>query len=514
VAQLFNVQPERDNPILGIVRNVKSKDVDPNAWLSLLNFGIRDGLLQKTGGWTQLPNNVDGVASFIQPLPFPDGSIRTIIGTTKGLFDLGGDNELTQITDFVPTIAAAERWRADYLLSHWWFTNKADGLLKLASAGGATREDSGGYKGRDILQFENHLVLANLASVETDGPQSFVGSGLANADTEEVAWDVTDINSDAVLKRIPDNGDVIQAIRRKVGQMAVYKESNIDLVTYLGGGDVYGRGPIIDTVGVQSAFSVIPVGDQIGDQDAFVGQTNLHLYDGNVARPFGDRIWTYWNGLIDHLAIQNVYTVRNRVAKEIYFIFKGTGAAGYTQALVWNWQYDSFALRDLPFQALGFRLKAGASAGLTFDQVPGVMDDANFLFETASSLQDFELVGADANGNLFVLDDATVQANGADIVAVAESGDTCHGSLSFVKLVNGMYIDAIADSGDNPLALWVCGRMSLDEPIVWEGPYTYDGGGRLDFFASGIWLRYKFVKTGGSLQMGGYYPSVRITSQR
>jgi hypothetical protein len=134
--------------------------------------------------------------------------------------------------------------------------------------------------------------------------------------------------------------------------------------------------------------------------------------------------------------------------------------------------------------------------------------------DDAVNLQDYKIVGAAADGKLYEIEaDGALDADGAAIVSTLESGDTDFGDPVRTKTVCGMFLDVPRITGQT-LQLYVSARRTLSDAIEWKGPFVYRGRGRMDFMATGVWFRFKFVKSGGDFALRGYHPLWQLRGER
>jgi hypothetical protein len=498
--------PERrDPPILGIVRDLPSERIPPSAWLTAHNVVFRNGQIEKVKGWKRLGQAVDGRTSLIAGIVFPDGTKKNIVATDANIYSLASDDTPTKLND--AALGAAARWRMDYLLGKWYFANDSTDLLSLEASGALTAIDTGGRQGAHLAQYADHLILGNLGNATTDGPQSYLGSGLANADD----WNDMNPASDSILQIAPENGDKVQDLRRVGDYCALMKENSIQTLSYIGDQFVYRREIRETGTGLAAAYSVTTIREGL----PYVGQDNFYLFNGASNQDFGSRIWRWFMDQIKANGLGDIYATRDLRFKEIPFVFKSTDASDYDKALVWNWQYNAFSTRDMPFVALGFRIKPEA-IGKTFDEITEPMDTLNYSFENSSTaLEDFELVAADKDGNLYLLDEVETKADGVNIAMELESGDSDSGDPMRCKMIGGMLLDVPVLTGDEPLQIWAAGRRGLGDVVTWRGPFNYVvGSGRVDFFSSGFYNRYKFTKADGECVIRNYAPLVRPRGER
>ena len=497
---------ERRSPILGIIRDTPSELLDDRAWLTLRNWCVRDGQLQKVPGWTRGTGSIlGGSCNFVRSLFYPSGNLVTIVGTPNYLYRFS-DGEFHQL-NAESFNGGNEGWDVDYLAGKWWFTNRLAGLHSLDDGGNnVVHVPSGGVNGQNICQYENHLILGNLTSVNNDGPHSIASSDLKDPTDWNFPADEDDnADTEAGILKFPDGGPV-QRLLRSADWLTIYKETAIQLLSYRGGIPPYRRGTRITNTGALSGRSIVDMGDRHG----FIGQDNFYFFTGAALRDFGNRIWSYFTTLAKSDALQFAYGLADFRFKEVLFCFQSALGTGYDLALVYNCQYDSFSVRDWPFTAAGFAARESSLQALpTFDEITDPMDSLGAMEAKIINAKDFAILAGDGSGATYILDESNFTANGTAIVALGETGDTAFGQFNRLKIMNGIYVDTPRITG-TPLEVFVCGRNELHEPLTWSGPYKVCNG-IARFFSHKRFHRFVFVKWDGECHLRSYAPLWKAT---
>jgi hypothetical protein len=486
---------------LSIIRNDRPERIGLGGWLTAHNVAARNGALVKCTGWSDRGETVDGVPNLILPARFND-TIQTIIGTNRWLYRYADDGTLQKINASEFAAAETERWQADYELGQWYFTNFTDGLqrydggenFEAVATGGS---DANGIRGAFLTQFLHHLILANLAGADSFGAHQFLGSGLKVAD-----WATDDANSDATLDDIPDDATAFRGVRRLPGGLALYKETAIYFASYIGLPNVYQIDQRVAGKGLLAPYSLV----DNGQAHIFVGQDDILGFSGGQPQEIGARIWSWWQDQIEPGQRHQVYAFHDprKDSKEIHFVYHALGASAYTRALTWNYLHNSFTTRDLPFSAIGFAAKSTVP---TFAQLAGTpMSEIGPLLPAVNT-QDFELVGAKADGTLYTFSDNTHNADG-DLLTMELQTGTVGGGMQ-ARACGGVLLQ-VAELTGSPLQVFVSGRKSLGDPLNWKGPFLFRGDrDRVNCIVTGRYHDFKFIKPGGRCELRGFAPLFR-----
>lgn len=508
----FKAQPQR--PLTGgIVQNAPSELLGPGQFLQAHNFQFRLGQAQKVATWTPTGKMVTGRPSLIGVTPFPVGGEQSVIGSSDGLWTIDDALNLTSLLPLGANATKGEPWHADYMMGKWYFTTIATGVYGWAGSGtpGVLTTP---HNGADIAQFNLHILLANLGVGSSDAPLSVEGSNLGDA-TDWTHDLTTTPAGEHTLLEVPEGGDAIQRILRLANYLAIYKTKSIHLLSY-GGPDIYSRQVISEQNGLVAPQAL--AWTQAGH--FYLGSDDLYMFNSAPPTPFASRVWKWWTAQVDVSNMSNVFAFHNVLWKEIWFVYQPTGASGYdfsgARALVYNYEYDVFSTRDMPFTAIGFvrspsTTNAPVQTPPSFESLPGpmgslILTPTQAIIPNVSELE-YRIIGADSIGNLSVLDNAFGAGD-----ATLETGDTLYGDPANLSMLNGLDLEAPVLTGT--LQVWVCARMSLADPVAYAGPYTISTATtthrRVDFMATGRWFRFKFVSPAGSdVTLRGFAPRSR-----
>lgn len=496
-------------PTLGLILNQPEHRLDPRAWVTARNVRFKKGAVEKRVGWSALAttgDTVSGAISLIGSARWNNNTLSGFIGSNAGLFRLQYDDSITQLNAAPFLAATTDRWDTDQWFNTRIFTNYVDYVQKWADDAASVSALGGTPPvAKSCAVHANHLLLGNIYEGGDPSPISVHNSHIG--DIED--WNEANPANEADLFPLTEGDGHIRKLMRLGNSVVAYKDHGIHVLNYGGPDLLYVTSMIAANRGCLSGYSVV----DRGTEHLFIGQDNLYVFDGSTPRPFGDRVWQWLRDDIDPDHKLLVWAFHHRAAREVYWCYRSnSGGDTDDTALVWNYDHDSFSVLDWPFFATGYVYRTPAAPN--FDEVNVPMNDIGYSFDTMTGLADLSVIGGDANGNLYIAqdDDSYTKADGNNVTATLESGDMDFGSMDDVKILNGMYIDATTVGG--PLSIYVGVRDSLAEEIRWMGPYTYTSDaatitGRVNFIASGRWIRFKFTQSLGWFQLREYAPQVR-----
>ena len=512
-------------PILGIVKNVPAESIDPRAFVTAHNVVFRDGQVQKVRGWDVPKQTVGGSVNFIKAVRFSSSSHVTMVGTNLNMYQYSaqGMTSLNAGNFIMPSI---KRWDADYLYNQWYFTNQSDGLwswngsglmINLGAQGGTSGLDAIN-RAQYIAQFQNHILLGNISTNDAEGRYTIAGSSLLDTSLTPPINFTQDVNSDAIVFEVPEDASSIQSMKRLLNQLVIYKENSIHLLNYVGTGLEYNKTQVVTNVGVLAPASVL----DLGDRHVYVGTDNLYQFNGSSNQAFGDRVWQFLNDDANtSYGPAVIWAFLDQRYREVIFAYiDATGEDKFNKALIWNYQYDSFSTRDFPFSAVGYVAATGFDPPISDLMSIGGANNLPISAQTTplgqsnTTQQKFALLAGDQLGNLYTLDDpgtSIYDAAGTPIIATLETGDMNFGTQEQLKICSGVDLYCPSVTG-TPLQVWVSARKMLSDAIEWQGPYLLNNPDNrgVDFFATGVWFRFKFVKNDGSFKLDGWAPRVQV----
>jgi len=438
-----------------------------------------------------------GVINLITRARFWDGSEQAIIGTNQFLYRISDTGSLIPINASQFNAPPEIVWETANLLNEYYFTNGLNQIQRWAGGFSATLNLTGTPpRSTHISEFENHLVLGRLVVPATgNSPLAFAGSGLGNP----IDWDTTDPDSDAIIELVPEGSDPVKKVIRLGNHLAIYKEFSIHLLTYIGLPFVYERSQLVPWMGTVASGSVVPV----ADTHYFIGQDNIYKLTTTGIKDIGTAVWPLFDKMILPEFRQRIVGFHHIKQQEIIWGFRSVAGGGLPDlALVYNYRYDSFSMRDFPYSAAGY-IKPVLAISDIWDTDTQEWDlDFSTWDEGSSNLSDLIAMVGDENGNLSLFEEPNIES---DFPSELESGDWDGGDENRIKIIRGLKVDIKALTG-SALKISIGERNSLDDSILWNGPVDYTGGGEVDLIAKGRWLRFKFEKEDGHYLMGSYTP--------
>lgn len=356
--------------------------------------------------------------------------------------------------------------------------------------------------------FQNFLVALNVTKGSVNYPYMVKWSHPADPGTVPTSWDETDATKLTGEQTISQSGGFLVDCLPLAGQNIIYKEDSIWAMRLAGSQFVFSFIELSSSTGLLAPDCV----KEFYGQHFVVGQTDIVLFDGSRIRSISTkkvRDWFYAALHPNHWDKTKVSI--NYGLQEATIAFVGVGAtSGYlTKALIWNWDTDTWTLKELPdvsFIEFGRVVTAAEEA---FDDASGTFDSDFGYFNSSANTSpvDLRTIMAKAySSSEFLLADSTYADRGTPYTSLLErtglpvAGQSLDGSLvidaASVKFVRALFPKISAPSSMT-LQISIGMQDTLNGPVTWDGPHDFIVGTdvKVDVAISGKFLCLRFEDT-------------------
>ena len=251
---------------------------------------------------------------------------------------------------------AAENWAATVIGGVLIMTNKVDDPQYWALAAGVPAtaqkmQDLNNWPAstecKSIRSFRSFLVALNVTKSSVKYPRLVKWSTEAATQTTPTSWDETSATVDAGEYELADSkGEILDGLQLEDNFM-IYKEDSIYSMQYVGTPFIFSFRQISPTIG---AIAKNCVAEYPGGHAIF-GNGDFYVNDGRTIKPIlPPKLRSYVFSTIDGDAISRSFVVADYGRSEMLFCFSQDG--GVTgqpdRAIVWNWNQNTFTIRNLP----------------------------------------------------------------------------------------------------------------------------------------------------------------------
>jgi len=489
---------------VGVVKDQLPHELPPEALSDVLNVRFADGAIRKVKGRSQQLGTPQVAPLWLLPWNEPSGYKWIYAGTAQvWMTTLGGTH--TNITRY--TTNPGDN---DYTASSTsvWSGGVLNGVPILNHDGGSDYPQrwnpstqrlqdldnwpSGAYC-RIIRPFQNFLVALDLTEGGTRYPYRVRWSDVADPGTVPGSWNEADPTTLAGTQELADTAGYVVDGLALGRSFVIYKEDSIYLMTPTGNFVYPFR---FDRVTTVMGILAPRCAKEFNKMHFLVGNNDIVVFDGQRVQSVTRsrvRRWFYQN--LDPAYSRRVFVVADYVFHEMLVCFpqQGTTTGFADTALVWNWEEDTWSVRELPNVAhIGYGqldLTGGdsfdASAGVTFDNDTGPfgfggLDPVSLrlvgaVYDTTSPkllyLRDDSYT--DEAGNAYT---SRVERLGLAVAGRARSGEPKVDPAA-IKFVRRVYPKVSWSGGTPPtLNIYVGGQDTPDGSVTWQGPFTFNPG--------------------------------------
>ena len=483
----------------GLIADQPPQEVPVNGWTDCLNVRFRGGCLERVAGHRQVFTTPSVTPMFVYP--YQSLGKRYWVHCSASAVYVDDGTTRTDITGPALTGTTADRWTGCVLNGILVLNNGVDSPMywngdtgtNLAVLPGWTA----GWTARSIVAFKFFLVAIGFNDGTTDYPHLLKWSTEAEPGSVPTSWDNTDPTKLAEERDIAETTDTVVDGLVLGDGLLIYKEQSIYAARFVGGTYVFEtrRVPGGDGMLTKGCACVTPRGHLV------LGNGDLMLVDG-INEPqsiVADRLrdWLF-RTQIDTTQYSKCFVVANPSLNEAWVCYPATGQEYCTRALIWNWESNTFGLRELPNVNHASSGLLEYTAGNSWDADSDSWDSD----DTAWNQDEFgptepRLIMASNDGKLFLADSGTT-FDGTAISAFAEHEGMAFDAPDGYKLIKSVIPRVDASTG-TVLSIKAGGAANAEVAPSYSTPASYTVGTtyKADLFASGRFLSLHISSSGG-----------------
>ncbi|MEK9819843.1 MAG: hypothetical protein VW443_09695 [Pseudomonadales bacterium] len=367
-----------------------------------------------------------------------------------------------------------------------------------------------------IGTFKSHIIgMGTVASNRSSANPYRVWWSTAMGAYEQVGSGINEVNQFDYMDDTKDAGDFeLNETRGKIiggAQLGdgfmVYKEDCAYVMNYIGQPFIFGFKVMAKDVGLlnKRALAVFDGGH------VFVGINDVHLNNGQSIVPLlADKLQTKMFLDMNQDMYQRVFVVSGKKTTEFVVFWPSADATkSCDRGIIWNWLTNTLTLFDpqnpINHACEGIAPKERSKVwGPVLDfpdlytEYGGTWDEATTKWnEDNYGMIAQHLVLADGVNKKFYQTHSGEKADTEDMFSWVERTGYDLGDPGGVKFVRAVY-PKMEVQGTNTVDVYVCGQMSPDSPVAWEGPYPFnpDTQSKVSCRVSGKYFGVKFQTTG------------------
>ena len=503
---IFNVSSAGS---IGIVKDIESQELPPEAWTDGVNVRFDDGKVYKVDGYSSIFTPSVSDANWITPVQTKTDIYWAYCGTDDiYVYRPSADthHKITRAAG-VYTGTAAARWNGGVLGTVGIFNNGTDVPQSWNPALHGTLLVNlpnwpSGVTAKVIRPYKNFLVGLDITKSGSTYPQMVKWSNPAEAGAVPTTWDQTDTSQNAGEVILADTGGFLVDCLPMRDVNIVYKDSEVYGMQFIGGQLVFRFNQILKTSGLIAQGCA----KEFKGQHFVIANDDIILFNGNDAESIIDRrLARTVFAEIDSTNYANCFVVPNYSQMEMWFCYPQGGDTYATKAAIWNWRENTWGFRDLPTTPYISFGVYGAGTLNNWDTDSNAWDTDNTFWGSQNYNPTIsELIGI-ATGNGYKMND-THQAAGTDITSWVERTNLPLGGHQGKVMVTAVY-PRVELGASSTLSVYVGEHNAIEDPVTWSGPFTFTPGTdyKVDCRVTGRYIAIKFEFPGdNSGNLSGY----------
>lgn len=455
-------------PLGGHILDIESAEL-PDQVLSLAkNVHMRNGF----------PSRIRGRRSvYAPPLPTDpyhllnlslNGFNWWMLFGTNNIYAIETSNEYNISIASQQTIADPFEWSSTLLngipaftngkdVPHYWTGNGADDALSLPGWPASTTC-------KFIVAFRFHLFALNIDGPSGEFDNLIMWSEATEPGAVPQSWTPSASNEAGSAFLADSEGRCIAGSPLGT-QLMIYKPSSFHAIEYAGQqpDNIFIVRPVVRSIGLISPHAL----KTIGTYQSVVGNDDVVLNDGaNVKSIADNRIKQTLKNSIDEDNSQNVFTIYDKNAKELWVCAPEAGSTFATVAHIWDQSRDNWVTRDLVAVRYGTTGRVNDTAeSQVWDDDSGTWDADLSIWNEAQQAGTEKVVIAESSA-MYVEDvpESTL------FDCVLQRFDLTFDDPDEIKVTSRVHVKG-SGSGLDGLFVRLGARNSTDDSIAW-GPYV------------------------------------------
>jgi hypothetical protein len=460
------------------------------------NVRYRQGYAERFKGLQSFYNAPPAIPYHVTTFAANASRFIVYAGLAKTYVDDGTTQ--TEITNADNTGAIDDRWcgfsfNGIYVQNNgvdvpqYWNGNVASNLADLTGW-------PSGYRVGFMRPFKNYLVAGDVTRSGVRERGTFLWSHQADPGTIPTSWDITDASLDAGdIPLAETDGTLIDAL--PMGDMlAIYKDDALHYAQLTGNASIFRFGRLPGETGMLARGCVAQIP---GAHIFLTSGIDLVVHSGQGLKSLlTGRMRTWLGNEINPDRATRSFIVTNPKNTEALLCFPSGSSETCDKALVWNWQDNTFSVRDLPNVTYGTSGPLSIAGALTWTTLTGTWDTLPYASWTemggSSDLSRLLL----CKSGKFLLFDATEQDDGSDFTAMVELKGLHFDSPETMKLCRGVRPKFDADQGA-VIKVQIGAAATPDAEPSWQPAVDFTVGTDIEAhsFASGRFHAVRFFTT-------------------
>ena len=478
----------------GVNLDLMPEELAENAWSDCQNMRFRNGFAERFRGIGNIFAAPTITPYYITPYAFGNTRFWVHAGTARVFVDDGTTR--TEITPGSPfTGGVDDRWTGGALNGvlvmnngvdqpQYWGGNVANDLAVLPGW-------NANWRCKSLRPFKNYLIALNVTKSGTSFTSMVKWSDVAVPGSVPSSWDETNVALDAGEVEIAETSDRIVDGCQLGDAFIIYKERSQYAMTFIGAPNIFRFQRLPGDFGILSrgCAANTPKGHVV------LTTNDVILFDGQSATSIADsRIRDWIQNNINKTLPERAFVTMNPPSSEVLICFPDTTSETCNKAAVWNWNTNTWGVRDLPDVTYGDAGQINTDAAFfSWDSDSGTWDsDTTTWSQTDYSPNEYRLLFSRLTA--ISAYDVDTRDAGQTITSMLERKGIQFGDAYAMKMIRSVYprIDAAAGT---EIQVYVGASQVADQEPTYSNPVTYTVGTSLkidSFSPVGRFLALKF----------------------
>lgn len=338
---------------IGIVKDAYSQEMLPNAWSDAKNFLFREGYAEKANGHVQVNGTPVVPPYYLSNFLSANGNVWVYAGLEK-IYAIDVDLIHSNITrqsvgvDVNYTGDANSKWNGGVLSGIVILNNGIDPPQFWSGTGRAANLTNWPTLTtcKVMRPFRNYLLALNVTVDSVNYPHLVKWSHNADPGTVPSTWDVNDTTKDAGAYDLADDQTELVDGLGLGEQFICYKRSGYYAVSFIGTPFIFRFQKISGLYGGALATNCVT---EFPGGHFVLGPNDVYTHQGGAPTSVIDaknRKWLFRQ--LDSDAASKAFTTLSPATNELWVCFPEQGQTYCTLALVWNWKYNTWGVKEIP----------------------------------------------------------------------------------------------------------------------------------------------------------------------
>lgn len=323
-------------------------------------------------------------------------------------------------------------------------------------------------------------------------PDSIRWSSVADIGGIPQTWDPLDVTNVAGYTQLGGSGGKIIGALPMRDSLVVYRSHGISVIDYIGGTYVWRIRHLNSSVGVLANDAIVDV----RGTHYFLSNGDVYKTDGNSITSIATKRIKKRIGSISKDNYNTSYAVHNQTNNEVIFVIPSSSSDYPNVAFVYNYEYDSWYIRDMP-RSIKSKFGTISSSPTNWDSLQTTWDGlANSWDSDSATPFDNSIVSLvpnkDTTPGKIISISAIIGTNEEPFSSIIERTDLVLLSLDQNTTIQRIYPHV---SSANTIKIQVGSQQSPGGSVRWKPPIEFDPKTqrKVDIRTTGILHAYRII---------------------